>query len=81
MKTTYSVVTRDVDGTTLRKYRTLAGAVARFESMYGHPIATAMEEQYFNVSPIPALETLNRVRAVSDYGCTVYLHIIRPSTN
>ena len=81
MKTTYSVVTRDVDGSTNRKYSTLAGAVARFESMYGHPIATAIEEQYFNVSPSPALDTLNRVRAVSDYGCTVYLIIIRPSTD
>jgi hypothetical protein len=75
MATTYSVITRDVDGKSTRRFTTLAAAVKRFEIMCGYSVADAIVETYYPNKGIslPELETLNRLNMVSDHGCAVTL--------
>jgi hypothetical protein len=71
----YFVQTRDVDGSTLRKFRTLDGAVKRFESMSGLKVADAIAEQFYAREQagqaLPAIEDVQRLRAVSMFGTVV----------
>jgi hypothetical protein len=67
----YIVSTRDVDGSTRRVRKTLAGAVARFESMYGHPIDSAIADHFWNREALPKIEDVTHLRAVSDFGTVV----------
>ena len=74
--TQWTVKTIDVDGAApKRTYRTLKGAIAYFESMYGHPIENAMDEYFYALvdagMPLPAVGAVARLRAVSDYGTVI----------
>jgi hypothetical protein len=74
-KMIYTVMTRDVDGRSQRQYRTLKGAIKRFEEMYGHPMGTAIDEQFYALAdqgkPLPLIEDLMSLRAVSSFGTVV----------
>ena len=77
-KITWVVACRDVDGySSRRSYSTLKAACKRFDEMAGHTVERAMEEYwYFLVEagkPLPAIETVQCVRAVSDFGTVVVL--------
>lgn len=74
---TYVVQTRDVDGSCSRKYATLAGAVKRFEEMVGCSVDAAIAEHFWQLEqegkPLPKIEDLRYLRAVSMYGTVVTL--------
>jgi len=70
---TYLVQTHDVDGRApARRFKTLAGAVKRFNEMHGS-IEFAIAEQFEREGgpPVPKIEDITRLRGVSDYGCVV----------
>ena len=62
------VTTRDVDGTSQRKYTTPAGARKRFEEMLGYTIETAI---WHMMDDYPEWTSLPYVRGVSNFGCVV----------
>ena len=69
---TYIVTTRDVDGTSKRKYATANGARARFEEMFGYPIENAVWEMFSDErETYPAWTEMPYVRGVSMFGCVV----------
>ncbi len=69
----FKVTTRDVDGSGRNTYKTRKAAIAKFESMYGHSMQTAIEERYYDVpaEKWPTADTVRSMRAVSDYGTVV----------
>ena len=69
----FVVTTRDVDCSTRRAYKTRAAAVARFESMLGYTMQSAIEEHYYDTpaDKQPKPDTVRRVRGVSNYGTVV----------
>jgi hypothetical protein len=71
----HRVYTRDVDGSTSHRYKSVAGAVKRFESMSGYAIDAAIREHFYATDCPPTLESLvtagGHVKAVSMYGCVV----------
>lgn len=68
----FVVRTRDVDGSTSRKFATMAGARKRFESMLGMTVEQAIAEQYGDeVKPLVVLF----VRGVSMFGTVVSLEV------
>jgi hypothetical protein len=77
MATTYRVITRDVDGGGKRTYKTLAGALARFEEMAGFSVKAAYVEMTGNAAPDE--REIERVRGVSMYGTVVVFERIGPA--
>lgn len=77
---TYKVRTQDVDGRTAKKYKTLDGAVKRFLEMAGGTIEGWIGEQFYELvdkgEPLPKIEDIKRLRAVSDYGTVVVLEVV-----
>jgi hypothetical protein len=73
----YRVQTRDVDGSDTRVYKTLAGAIKRFEEMCGHTVKDAICEQYHWTSTPPTVDEAVKkgLRAVSNFGAVVYLEL------
>jgi hypothetical protein len=75
--TTYTVTTNDVDGSTSRKFKSLKGARARFESMSGRTIESAIEETHWQAAErgetLPTAEQVKALRVVSNFGCVVTL--------
>ena len=71
MITHYLVTTRDVDGSSKRKYTTLSKAQAYFESMLGHSIDSAIREMLPEMEIYPTFDTMSCVRGVSHFGCVV----------
>jgi len=77
----YIVQTQDVDGRSRKTYKSLAGALKRFEAMYGHPLQAALNEVYFDKDGNPTVTAeswLNAsrtrtIRGVSNYGTVVAL--------
>lgn len=70
----YSVKTRDVDCSTSKRYRSLAGARKRFEEMLGYTMEAAITEQYGDdpiANGLPAVEQVKRLRGVSMFGTVV----------
>jgi hypothetical protein len=76
----YKVSTRDVDGSSVRKFRSLAGAVKRFESMSGLTIDQAIAEQCHATISLgnapPPIEAFVCLRAVSMFGTVVELSAV-----
>ena len=69
---TYIVTTRDVDGSSKRKYATAAAAKARFEEMFGYPIENAVWDMFSDErETYPAWTEMPYVKGVSNYGCVV----------
>lgn len=73
----FYVSTRDVDGTTSRRFKSLKGARARFESMSGRTIESAIEEQHWQAAErgdvLPAADAITHLRTVSNFGTVVTL--------
>jgi hypothetical protein len=65
------VTTRDVDGTSKRKYTTAKGAKARFEEMLGYPIENAIWDMLPEMDDYPEWTSLPFIKGVSNYGCVV----------
>ena len=65
------VTTRDTDGTSQRKYKTAAGARARFEEMLGYTIETAVWHMLPEMDDYPEWTRLPYIKGVSNYGCVV----------
>ena len=73
----YTVKTQDVDGSSSRRFKTLAAAVRRFESMAGIKVDSAIAEHYAPLAEqggkLPAIDEVQRLRAVSMFGTVVTL--------
>lgn len=69
--TTYKITTRDTDGGSSRKFKTLAGAMKRFEEMAGHSLEAAIREQFHAASVLPTVRAAACVHTVSNYGTVV----------
>ena len=68
----FAVRTADVDGSSTRRYATLAGAVKRFEEMAGYTVDQVIADQHDG--PVyPTLAKLQYLRGVSPYGTVVVL--------
>ena len=73
----YCVKTKDVDGSvTVRSYKILKNAVARFLEMAGGTMEGAISEHFWQQDIPPTLEQLDakeefHVRTVSNFGCVV----------
>lgn len=71
----YAVTTQDVDGGTRREYGTLKTAEKRFKEMSGYSLQGSLEDRYADRVdaglPIPAVESLDCIRQVSNYGTVV----------
>lgn len=67
----YQVITRDVDGSTRRTYKTIDKAMARFADMAGHSLESAIAEQYHAAATAPTVRAVKSCRTVSDYGTVV----------
>jgi hypothetical protein len=65
------VTTRDVDGSSKRKYATAKGAKARFEEMLGYPIENAVWDMLPEMDDYPEWTSLPFIKGVSNYGCVV----------
>lgn len=78
----YTVRTRDVDGASARHFATLPAAVRRFEEMAGVTVAAAIAECFHELEqdgkPLPTVEQLSSVRAVSMFGSVVVLEAVSP---
>lgn len=78
----YTVTTRDVDGSGSRHFATLTAAVRRFEEMSGITAANAIAEMFHALAdagkPLPAVESLECLRAVSMFGTVVTLDAVSP---
>lgn len=75
----HKVITRDVDGASTRRYKTLAAAVARFTEMLGYSPQAALDSHCDLLSAVaaPRFENVSRVRGVSDYGTVVIIEVDR----
>jgi hypothetical protein len=73
---TYTVKTRDVDCSTTRKFKTLAGARRRFEEMAGHTMEAAIAEQFHDSAEPPKAEDVRSLRTVSMFGTVVTLSAV-----
>jgi hypothetical protein len=78
----YTVRTRDVDGSSARHFATLPAAVRRFEEMAGITVANAIAEAFHALAdagkPLPAIEAVQSLRAVSMFGTVVILEAVSP---
>lgn len=78
----YTVTTRDVDGRNARHFATLPAAVRRFEEMAGMTVAEAIPEAFFGLvdegRPLPSIEAIQSLRAVSMFGTVVTLEAVSP---
>lgn len=72
---TYTVTTRDVDGSTRRTYKTAKAARTRFEDMVGYTIEECIEEQCHGRSVRPAWGDIKRVRGTSNFGTVVCIEM------
>lgn len=64
--------TRDVDGNTSKRFKSLKGAVKRFEKMLGYSVAAAIAAHFHASEKPPAgAEQLVYVRGVSGFGTVV----------
>jgi hypothetical protein len=70
MTTTYKVTTRDTDGSTKRTYKTIGGALKRFEEMAGFGVKVAFEEMTEGKAALDERE-IRYARGVSMYGTVV----------
>ena len=78
MTTSYTVSTRDVDGSTKRIYKLKSKAINRFEDMSGHTLQNVLDDQYWSPDAkraVPTFETIKYLRDVSNYGCVVTIEI------
>jgi len=71
VKAQYIIRTRDVYGSTCRAYRTLAGAVKRFEEMVGYSVDVVIAEMFYGLQSLPEIDELLRLRGLSCYGTEV----------
>ena len=69
----YKVKNIDVDGSSSRSYKTLEGAIKRFEEMAGHTVGAAIAEAYYLSDPLPKIEEIRRLSAVGYFGNRVTL--------
>lgn len=67
---TYTVKTRDVDGSTRKVFKSFAGAAKRFEEMCGHTLQTVLDNMGEHPSGAKA-EDVRYVEGVSNYGTVV----------
>jgi hypothetical protein len=67
----YIVTTRDVDGSSGRRYSDADKARARFEEMLGYTIETAIWHMLPEMDTYPTWEKMPYVRGVSNFGCVV----------
>jgi hypothetical protein len=76
--TKFVVVTRDVDGSSRRSFKTREGARKRFEAMLGYPVANAIAEAFYQRAErgeaLPEWESLTRLSGVSMFGTAVSFH-------
>ena len=77
------VFLRDVDGSSTKRYKTVARAVRKFESMVGYSIFNAIDEQYWSLEVKPKLADLVKaggtVHAVGTYGNTATICFDKPT--
>lgn len=75
----YKVTTADVDGSGTRYFKSLAGAVKRFEEMLGYSVKGAIDEMYFKRAeagkPMPTIECLRRLAGYSHFGTRVCFEV------
>lgn len=77
----FTVKTRDVDGSSSRRFKTQKAALARFQEMSGLTLQQALDEMFSDERGAPTVDAdkwlsmpLPRVcRAVSNYGTVVTL--------
>lgn len=67
----FLVTTRDVDGSSQRRFASFAGARKYFESMLGLTMEQAIAERFFDRPDPPAAEVVSFVRGVSMFGTVV----------
>ena len=75
----YTVKTRDVDGTSTKKFSTFKAARQRFEEMSGHTMEAAIEEMYHSMDVKPDAETVRRLESISNYGTVVMFFNMTPA--
>lgn len=73
----YIVKNIDVDGSSSRSYKSLAGAVKRLEEMSGFKVNDVIEENFAHVveagGELPKIEGLKHLSAVGHFGNRVIL--------
>lgn len=69
----YKVSTRDVDGSSSRKFKTRAAAIKRFESMVGYTMQQVIDERCYMMADDqkPTPDTVHRLSGVSMFGTVV----------
>jgi len=74
----FVVVTRDVDGSSRRRFASFAGARKYFESMLGLTMEQALADMFFDRDVPPAAEAVDIVRGVSMFGTVVVFERVSP---
>jgi len=74
----FVVVTRDVDGSSRRRFASFAGARKYFESMLGLTMEQALADMFFDRDVPPAAEAVRIVRGVSMFGTVVVFERVSP---
>lgn len=66
------IKTRDVDGSSSKRFKSVKGAVKRFEEMLGYSVASAIVEHFHdNPKPPAGAEQVAYLRGVSMFGTVV----------